>query len=92
MPTVVTPTPTSTRWSRTWLESSARRPRRLGLGLMYGMGKNKLAGQLDLSLDEASELIDTFHRNVPFLKGTVNAVMKRIEHPACRGRDPHLAR
>ena len=57
----------------------------IGLGLMYGMGKNKLAGQLDLSLDEASELIDTFHRNVPFLKGTVNAVMKRIEHPAAGG-------
>ena len=57
----------------------------IGLGLMYGMGKNKLAGQLDLSLDEASDLIDTFHRNVPFLKGTVNAVMKRIEHPASGG-------
>jgi DNA polymerase I-like protein with 3'-5' exonuclease and polymerase domains len=33
----------------------------IGLGLMYGMGKNKLAGQLDLSLDEASELIEQFH-------------------------------
>jgi len=57
----------------------------IGLGLMYGMGKNKLAAQLDLNLDEASELIDQFHRNVPFLKGTVNAVMKRIEHPASGG-------
>jgi DNA polymerase I-like protein with 3'-5' exonuclease and polymerase domains len=49
------------------------------------MGKNKLAGQLDLSLDEASELIEQFHKNVPFLKGTVNAVMKRIDHPAAGG-------
>lgn len=57
----------------------------IGLGLMYGMGKNKLAGQLDLSLDEASELIDTFHKKVPFLKGTVNSVMKRIDHPASGG-------
>jgi len=57
----------------------------IGLGLMYGMGKNKLAGQLDLSLEEASTLIDTFHTNVPFLKGTVNAVMKRIDHPASGG-------
>jgi DNA polymerase I-like protein with 3'-5' exonuclease and polymerase domains len=57
----------------------------IGLGLMYGMGKNKLAGQLDLSLDEASELIEQFHKNVPFLKGTVNAVMKRIDHPAAGG-------
>lgn len=57
----------------------------IGLGLMYGMGKNKLAASLDLSLDEASELIERFHKNVPFLKGTVNAVMKRIEHPASGG-------
>jgi DNA polymerase I-like protein with 3'-5' exonuclease and polymerase domains len=57
----------------------------IGLGLMYGMGKNKLAVQLDLPITEASELIDNFHQNVPFLKGTVNAVMKRIEHPASSG-------
>ncbi len=57
----------------------------IGLGLMYGMGKNKLANSLDLSLDEASELIDNFHRNVPFLKGTVNAVMARIDHAASGG-------
>jgi len=57
----------------------------IGLGLMYGMGKNKLAVQLDLPLTEASELIENFHQNVPFLRGTVNAVMKRIEHPASSG-------
>ena len=57
----------------------------IGLGLMYGMGKQKLANSLDLPLDEASELVDTFHQKVPFLKGTVNAVMKRIEHPASGG-------
>ena len=57
----------------------------IGLGLMYGMGKQKLANSLDLPLDEAAELIQNFHMNVPFLKGTVNAVMKRIEHPASNG-------
>jgi DNA polymerase I-like protein with 3'-5' exonuclease and polymerase domains len=57
----------------------------IGLGLMYGMGKQKLANSLDLPLDEASELIATFHSKVPFLKGTVDAVMKRIEHPASGG-------
>jgi DNA polymerase I-like protein with 3'-5' exonuclease and polymerase domains len=55
------------------------------LGMMYGMGKNKLANQLDMPLDEASELIATFHQKVPFLKGTVDAVMRRIEHPASAG-------
>jgi DNA polymerase I-like protein with 3'-5' exonuclease and polymerase domains len=57
----------------------------IGLGLMYGMGKAKLATQLDLPMDEASELIATFHSKVPFLKGTVDAVMKRIEHPVSGG-------
>lgn len=57
----------------------------IGLGLMYGMGKNKLAAQLDLDVEEASDLINKFHLKVPFLKGTVNAVMKRIEHPAAGG-------
>jgi hypothetical protein len=55
------------------------------LGMMYGMGKNKLAGQLDMPVDEASELISTFHQKVPFLRGTVDAVMRRIEHPASGG-------
>jgi DNA polymerase I-like protein with 3'-5' exonuclease and polymerase domains len=57
----------------------------IGLGLMYGMGKAKLANSLDLPLDEASELIGTFHSKVPFLRGTVDAVMKRIEHPGSGG-------
>jgi DNA polymerase I-like protein with 3'-5' exonuclease and polymerase domains len=57
----------------------------IGLGLMYGMGKAKLATQLDLPMDEASDLINTFHAKVPFLKGTVDAVMKRIEHPVSGG-------
>jgi DNA polymerase I-like protein with 3'-5' exonuclease and polymerase domains len=57
----------------------------IGLGLMYGMGKNKLAGQLDLPVDEASELMATFHSKVPFLRGTVDAVMRRIEKPSSNG-------
>jgi DNA polymerase I-like protein with 3'-5' exonuclease and polymerase domains len=57
----------------------------IGLGLMYGMGVAKLANQLDLTHDEAKDLIDTFHKKVPFLKGTVNAVMRRIDHPASGG-------
>ena len=57
----------------------------IGLGLMYGMGKNKLAAELDLPLDDASELINTFHNKVPFLRGTVDAVMRRIEKPSSGG-------
>jgi DNA polymerase I-like protein with 3'-5' exonuclease and polymerase domains len=57
----------------------------IGLGLTYGMGKAKLANSLDLPIDTAGELIKTFHDNVPFLKGTIHAVMKRIEHPTSGG-------
>lgn len=57
----------------------------IGLGLMYGMGKGKLAVELDLGPDEAEDLISRFHQNVPFLKGTISAVMKRIENPAAAG-------
>ena len=57
----------------------------IGLGLMYGMGKNKLAGQLDLPVEEAGELIADFHDKVPFLRATVEAVMRRIEKPSSGG-------
>jgi len=57
----------------------------IGLGLMYGMGKGKLAAQLDMDVDAASELMQTFHQKVPFLKGTVEAVMRRIEKPSSGG-------
>jgi DNA polymerase I-like protein with 3'-5' exonuclease and polymerase domains len=64
----------------------ARKPAKtLGLGLMYGMGKAKLGGSLGLDLQEATELIDNFHEKVPFLKGTINAVVRRIDHPATNG-------
>lgn len=57
----------------------------VGLGLMYGMGKKKLAASLSLSDAEAGELINTFHEKVPFLQGTVDKVMARAEHPASGG-------
>ena len=40
----------------------------ISLGLMYGMGKNKLANMLGLTYDEASDLINTYNRKAPFLK------------------------
>jgi DNA polymerase I-like protein with 3'-5' exonuclease and polymerase domains len=52
---------------------------------MYGMGKAKLAVSLDLQVDEASELIQIFHAKVPFLRGTITAVQKKIDYPASGG-------
>ena len=40
----------------------------LGLGLMYGMGKQKLAISLGVSKDEANELIIKYNKKVPFVK------------------------
>jgi len=40
----------------------------IGLGLMYGMGKNKLANSLGLTKDEATALIVKYNRKVPFVK------------------------
>ena len=40
----------------------------IGLGLMYGMGKNKLAISLGLSKEEAEQLITKYNRKVPFVK------------------------
>ena len=33
---------------------------------MYGMGKGKLANILDLSIDEATSLLDKYNDKVPF--------------------------
>lgn len=57
----------------------------LGLSITYGAGKAKIAEQLELPIDEAGELIKEFHAKVPFLRGTIDAVMRRIEHPASGG-------
>jgi DNA polymerase I-like protein with 3'-5' exonuclease and polymerase domains len=40
----------------------------IGLGLMYGMGKNKLATSLGVSKEEATLLISKYNRKVPFVK------------------------
>ena len=55
------------------------------LAIMYSAGKAKMAQQLDMPLDEASELIKTFHQKVPFLRSTVDAVTRRIEHRGSGG-------
>ena len=40
----------------------------IGLGLMYGMGKHKLAGMLGLDSQEANNLINQYNNKVPFVK------------------------
>jgi DNA polymerase I-like protein with 3'-5' exonuclease and polymerase domains len=40
----------------------------INLGLFYGMGKNKLARSLELESDEAKELFEKYHSQVPFVR------------------------
>jgi len=49
----------------------------VNLGLMYGMGKGKLANILDLSVDEATALLDKYNDKVPFLKSISEKTTKK---------------
>ena len=40
----------------------------INLGLFYGMGKGKLMSQLGVSEEEATELLQSYHEKVPFVK------------------------
>ena len=37
----------------------------INLGMMYGMGVNKLSEQLDISVEEAKDIIKQYHSRVP---------------------------
>ena len=47
----------------------------INLGLFYGMGKGKLMSQLGLNLEDASDLLATYHERVPFVKQLMNRTM-----------------
>ena len=50
----------------------------INLGMMYGMGVNKLSEQLDIPVEEAKSIIKQYHDRVPFVKGLMNGVMNRL--------------
>jgi len=45
-----------------------RQAKDINLGLFYSMGQRKLAEQLNIPLDEAQELFQSYHQKVPFVK------------------------
>lgn len=49
----------------------------VNLGIMYGMGVGKLAGVLDITTDEAKQLLAEYNEKVPFVKGLANAVQNK---------------
>ena len=44
---------------------------------MYGMGKGKLANTLDITNDEATDLLNNYHMKVPFVKAFADQVALR---------------
>jgi len=51
----------------------------INLGLMYGMGKNKLMAELGLLKEAAEKLIKTYHQRAPFVKMLSDAVSRRAD-------------
>jgi len=51
----------------------------VNLGIMYGMGQGKLAATLDITIDEAKELLNQYHEKVPFVKSLANRVSSRAQ-------------
>ena len=49
----------------------------VNLGIMYGMGKGKLAAQLGISEAEAADLLDTHQTKVPFVRQLANKASQR---------------
>jgi DNA polymerase I-like protein with 3'-5' exonuclease and polymerase domains len=57
----------------------------INLGMMYGMGVGKLADQLDLSKDEAKEIMTQYDHRVPFVKKLMRAVQDRVQNGNSEG-------
>ena len=55
----------------------------INLGLMYGMGKNKLKAELGLLDEQAEKLIAQYKERAPFVNDLIHAVSKRAQE---RGR------
>lgn len=49
----------------------------INLGLMYGMGKNKLMAELGLMKESAEKLIQQYHRRAPFVKQLMDNVSRK---------------
>ena len=52
----------------------------INLGLFYGMGKAKLQAELGLNTkDEAEDLFNQYHQNVPFVRDLMNYTSKTAQ-------------
>ena len=56
-----------------------RTAKTINLGMMYGMGKGKLASSLGLDTAEAEDLFKKFHANVPFVKQLMEQATRKAD-------------
>ena len=56
----------------------ARKPAKsINFGLVYGMGKDKLASELGMTMEEAEVIFGIYHDKMPFVRETYNLAAKR---------------
>ena len=71
---------------------SRKQAKTINLGMMYGMGVNKLSEQLDIPVDDAKTLINQYHERVPFVKMLMRGVTDRLNDKASNGAIRSLKR
>ena len=52
----------------------------INLGIMYGMGPYKLSTMLNMTCEQATELLEHYHQKVPFLRGLMHECTKSATH------------
>ena len=57
-----------------------RTAKTINLGMMYGMGKGKLASELGLGKEDTEDLFAKFHANVPFVKQLMEQATRKADH------------
>ena len=57
----------------------------INLGLIYGMGVNKMSEELDIPVEEAKGLVKQYHARVPFVKGLMTGVTNRLNEKSSEG-------
>jgi len=58
---------------------SRKEAKTVNLGIMYGMGRGKLATVMDLTDEEAKSLLAQYHDKVPFVKGIADRVSRHAD-------------
>ena len=76
---------TSIAWSAEMAKIPRKQAKVINLGMMYGMGVNKLSEQLDLTVEEAKALTQQYHKRVPFVKGLMKGVQRKLDDPRSSG-------